>query len=79
MRPFGSPQRDKQPPGDAPPPWLRPPGAGGLAVGIIGRAIGGIIGEGAVALGRVATAFGALSFAGLLVEWLYPRVRTGDE
>ncbi len=75
MRLFSSPKREQEPDEEEPPPWLLPLGVGGLAVGIIGRAIGGPIGEGCANLGCVATAFGAFAFFGLLFEWLYPRKR----
>jgi hypothetical protein len=75
VRLFSGPKRDKRPVGPNPPPWLLPFGAGGLAISLIGRSIGGPIGEGCANLGCVATAFGAFAFSGLLFAWLYPRKR----
>jgi hypothetical protein len=73
VRLFSIPKRDRQPVGEEPPRWLLPFGAGGLAASIIGRSIGGPIGEACADLGCTATAFGAFAFFGLLYEWLYPR------
>jgi hypothetical protein len=73
VRLFSGPKRDRGS-GD-PPPWLLPLGAGGRAVGIIGRSVGGPLGEGCANLGCVTTAFGAFAFFGLLFDWLDPRKR----
>lgn len=76
MRLFGGPKRDKRP-ADDPPPWLLPLGAGGLAVGLIGRSVGGPVGEGCADLGCAATALGAFAFFGLLLEWRSSRNHKG--
>ncbi len=77
MRLFGGPQRDKRPVGDEPPPWLLPLGAVGVAAGVLGRSLGGPLGEGCANLGCAATALGAFAFFGLLSAWLRSPRRKG--
>jgi len=71
VRPFSDPKRRRQPVGDEPPPWLLPLGAVGVAVGVLGRSLGGPVGEGCANLGCAATALGAFAFFALLYEWLH--------
>jgi hypothetical protein len=70
VRLFSGPKRDRGS-DDPPPPWLLPLGAGGLAVGLIGRAFGGSLGAIFADLSCAVTGVGAVIFVGLLVEWRY--------
>ncbi|HEY8602397.1 MAG TPA: hypothetical protein VIL85_28505 [Thermomicrobiales bacterium] len=78
MRLFSGLKRDRGS-GDPPPPWLLPLGAGGLAVGIFGRAVGGPLGAIFADLGCAVTGVGAVIFVGLLVGWRDLGKRKGDE